>query len=210
MRMGDMGAHEAGVGWLSRSLETWLLTRPSPQRVRTQELFSPSQANLGMRCVTSPHWCHRQHISSLGSFQIFTIYVITPERHYGFPRIFAITRVILQHNKKFHFQLNYSLFQKILIINKCLNTQDGSSRLGRWVCLSDQILTMLSIPCLWHTLGMTEWLLTVYLSWRRWHRSWDRRPKTRQTRRGSLRSKCCVLEWLISHNPLYIAVYRGR
>ena len=151
-------------GWCRMTLqETWLLTRPLPQR--GQELLSPSQANLGMRCVTSPHWCHCQHIGSPGSFQIFTIYVITPERHYGFPRIFAIAGVILHTEDSetwlfFYFLLNYAFKKIFVIINKCLNTQDESSRPGRWVCLSDPILAMLSIECLWHTLelGMTEWL----------------------------------------------------
>ena len=129
--------HEAGVGWLSRRLETWLLTRSLPQQ--GQELFSPSQANLGMRCVTSPHWCHIP--GSPGSFQIFTIYVITPERHYGFPRIFAIAGVILQQKIQ---RLDYfSTFYLIILskksflslINVWIRRMRAAGRAGGSVCL---------------------------------------------------------------------------
>ena len=62
------------------------------------------------------------NIRSPDSFQIFTIYVITitPERHYGFPRIFAIARVILQEKTQRPKSSTFSLIipsENLFIIN---------------------------------------------------------------------------------------------
>ena len=195
--------HEAGVGWLSRRLETWLLTRPSPQRGQHSgagALTFPGQFRNAMCHIVSPALIGvTANIRSPGSFQIFTIYVITPERHYGFPRIFAIARVILQQKIQRPKSFTFSLIipSKKIFLSLIMSVYAGWEQQAEQVGLSvwsdiDDVIDRVFVTHTHSGPGMTEWLLTVYLSWRRWHRSWDRRPKPRQRPLGS---KCCVLEW---------------